>query len=64
MLVILMIDVASTTQAFTKVRVRITTMRFVAYLTWRRFNGRLPSSAFMPRKAKPDRPAPQGGPRT
>lgn len=36
---ILMIDFASTTQAFTKVRVRINTMQFVDYLTWHRIDG-------------------------
>lgn len=37
---ILLIDFASPTQAFTKVRVRITTLIFVDYLTWHRIDGR------------------------
>lgn len=35
---ILLIDFASTTQAFTKVRVRVNTMVFVDYLTWHRID--------------------------
>lgn len=37
---ILLIDFASTSQAFTKVRVRVNTMLFVDYLTWHRIDGR------------------------
>ena len=37
---ILLIDVASATQAFVKVRVRITSSIFVDYLTWHRIDGR------------------------
>jgi len=37
---ILLIDFASTTQAFTKVRVRVNTMVFVDYLTWHRIDGK------------------------
>ena len=37
---ILLIDFASTTQAFTKVRVKINTMLFVDYLTWHRIDGK------------------------
>ena len=37
---ILMLDLASSTQAFTKVRLRITTMIFVDYLTWHFIDGR------------------------
>jgi len=37
---ILLIDFASTTQAFTKVRVRVNTMLFVDYLTWHRIDGK------------------------
>ncbi len=36
---ILLIDFSSTTQAFTKVRVRVNTMLFVDYLTWHRIDG-------------------------
>lgn len=36
---ILLIDFSSTTQAFTKVRVRVNTMQFVDYLTWHRIDG-------------------------
>ncbi len=36
---VLLIDFASTTQAFTKVRVRVNTMLFVDYLTWHRIDG-------------------------
>ncbi len=37
---ILLIDVAAATQAFVKVRVRITATIFVDYLTWHRIDGR------------------------
>ena len=37
---ILLIDFASTTQAFTKVRLRISAMVFVDYLTWHTIAGR------------------------
>lgn len=37
---IVMLDLASSTQAFTKVRLRITTMVFVDYLTWHFIDGR------------------------
>ena len=37
---IVMLDLASPTQAFTKVRLRITTMVFVDYLTWHFVDGR------------------------
>lgn len=37
---ILLIDFSSTTQAFTKVRVRVNTMLFVDYLTWHRIDGK------------------------
>lgn len=37
---ILLVDVASPTQALTKVRVRIASMLFVDYLTWHRIDGR------------------------
>lgn len=36
---ILLMDFASATQAFAKVRVRINTMMFVDYLTWHRIDG-------------------------
>lgn len=36
---ILLIDFASTTQAMTKVRVRVNTMVFVDHLTWHRIDG-------------------------
>jgi len=36
---ILFIDFASTTQAMTKVRLRVNTMVFVDYLTWHRIDG-------------------------
>lgn len=36
---ILFIDFASTTQAMTKVRVRVNTMVFVDHLTWHRIDG-------------------------
>lgn len=36
---ILLVDFASTTQAFTKVRVKVNTMLFVDYLTWHRVDG-------------------------
>jgi hypothetical protein len=37
---ILMVDFASADMAFVKVRVRITAMMFVDYLTWHRIDGR------------------------
>ena len=37
---ILLIDVAAATQAFVKLRVRITSMVFVDYLTWHLIDGR------------------------
>ena len=37
---ILLVDFSSTTQAFTKVRVRVNTMLFVDYLTWHRIDGK------------------------
>jgi hypothetical protein len=37
---ILLIDFASATQALTKVRVRISTMWFIDYLTWHRIDGK------------------------
>jgi hypothetical protein len=37
---ILLVDFSSTTQAFTKVRVRVNTMQFVDYLTWHRIDGK------------------------
>lgn len=37
---ILLIDLAAATQAFVKVRVRITSTMFVDYLTWHRIDGR------------------------
>ena len=37
---VLLVDFASTTQAFTKVRVRINAMIFVDYLTWHAIDGR------------------------
>jgi Putative lumazine-binding len=37
---ILLVDFASPTQALTKVRVRISSMLFVDYLTWHRIDGR------------------------
>jgi len=36
---ILLMDFASSTQAFVKVRLRINAMRFVDYLTWHRIDG-------------------------
>ncbi len=36
---ILLVDLAAATQAFVKVRVRITSMIFVDYLTWHRIEG-------------------------
>jgi Putative lumazine-binding len=36
---ILLVDFASTTQALTKVRVRISSMLFIDYLTWHRIDG-------------------------
>jgi hypothetical protein len=37
---ILLVDFASSTQALTKVRVRISSMVFIDYLTWHRIDGR------------------------
>jgi putative lumazine-binding protein len=37
---VLLVDFASASQALTKVRVRISSMRFIDHLTWHRINGK------------------------